>query len=1123
MTAPPLRSSAPSLRAARLALLCAALAGLGLLAGCSGDKDKDKDRAKQSGDRQARKGWDRSKADIGKKGDPRDVDVPDPEKSSPPRDAPKDAPRPDHGDRSRDRDKGERGGDKDRAMPREEKVDKGDKKEGGPSRTRSEPRNGKDTGGKDNSKPKDRPRLPEVWHRDTTRKTFARVYLGDGNSLKLVSLQVSVVIEGARARTLVDHVFHNPHDRRLEGTFEYVLPPGASPSYYAMFLGDARTPPPRFKPRPPTPGKTMLPPEALPPAELARAIDVADWGKLQEGKVVAAERAREVYEEVVRGRVDPALAEYASGNTFRGRVFPIQPKAYNRVLLAYEETLPIVAGKLLYRFDLPGCPLNEMRFSLQFDPRQAKEPLFQPKEARKEAGEERTVFSHTWSDTTPRGTVLFSAVPVDASVQACSGRHGDRGPCYLYARLRPSLPRVEKEEPFASHAVFLLDTSQSEQPDRFAVSMQLLQAILEADTSIKQFNILAFNAAAAWVEPKGWLPNTKAGREQALARLDGVLLEGATDLSAALEKLIALDFALPRGAGLSCFLLSDGHLTWGQTEVAPLVARFRKRCTIPTRFFCYRTGLGEENGELFDALSRDGGAVFQCFGKAEVAAAAGAHLRQCLGVEKVRFEGEPALREMLVAGRRSAVYPGGELIVTGHCARPGKGKLVLEGTFQGKKYSQSFPVEIRADGELAPRGWGEVAVASLLALNDPWLEGLVTAYCQEFNIASRSASFLVLENEAEYKRFHLDEARKETIKGDLDRYLDNTWSSLGKESSTRQLFSKLLAQVNKRTGVLAGQGGEAVRQLLELLEEEDCALPTATVEGAILKEKDVPEAYLTARKRDRRSVHPYLQESQRRFSDNDVAGAIRVLSSIIEEHPARGDALRLVGYRLLDLRQPAVAAQLFARVLWQRPFEPHSYRDLARSLEDARRYPLAALLNETVLAGTWDNRFREALKAVTREDQVRLLRAGLRAGKLNSQQRVFFEKRLRALAGSEVEADLRVSMSWNTDATDVDLHVIEPDGVRVSYQNKKSPSGGELSEDLTQGYGPERYHIRKARRGEYKVLVHYFRANPNLLGGETHVNVVVTRHAGTDREKVERYTVILKREGEMLTVARLRF
>src|SRR5206468_2705171 len=100
--------------------------------------------------------------------------------------------------------------------------------------------------------------------------SFARVYVGDGNALELVSLHVSVTLDGPRARTLVDHVFHNPHDRQLEGTFEYPLPAGASPSYFAMFLGAARTSaaPPRWRR-----GSAPALPALLAPEQLVKRID----------------------------------------------------------------------------------------------------------------------------------------------------------------------------------------------------------------------------------------------------------------------------------------------------------------------------------------------------------------------------------------------------------------------------------------------------------------------------------------------------------------------------------------------------------------------------------------------------------------------------------------------------------------------------------------------------------------------------------------------------------------------------------------------------------------------------------------------------------------------------------
>src|SRR5262249_14917009 len=156
---------------------------------------------------------------------------------------------------------------------------------------------------------------------------------------------------------------------------------------------------------------------------------------------------------------------------------------------------------------------------------------------------------------------------------------------------------------------------------------------------------------------------TAAGRDQALARLDGLLLEGATDLSAALDKLCKPGFPIKKGTPVNCFLLSDGNLTWGETDVPALVARFERRCPFPTRFWCYQTGLGQENAELYRALARTGGGVFHCYGAAQVAAAAQAHRRPALAVRRVRLAEGPAGSDLLVAGRQAAVHPGGELIV----------------------------------------------------------------------------------------------------------------------------------------------------------------------------------------------------------------------------------------------------------------------------------------------------------------------------------------------------------------------------------------------------------------------------------------------------------------------------
>ena len=271
-------------------------------------------------------------------------------------------------------------------------------------------------------------------------------------------------------------------------------------------------------------GGDQLPADALArmsPTELVKHVDTTDWGRLQEGRIVSKEKALETYEDIVRGRIDPALLEYAGGNTFRGRVFPIAPKGYNRVLLAYEELLPITGDRMLYRFPLPGKQLGELKFSLQVNTAECKDVRFQPDGAGKDESGGQVRFTRPGRTRSRRARCCFRVRRPMPRIQAISGQQGENGPCYTYARLRPDVPSVDKGPAFASHAVFLLDTSLSEHPDRFDVSMQLLKRILESDADIKHFNVLTFNVGSAWLEAEGWLPNTAEARDKVFARLDG--------------------------------------------------------------------------------------------------------------------------------------------------------------------------------------------------------------------------------------------------------------------------------------------------------------------------------------------------------------------------------------------------------------------------------------------------------------------------------------------------------------------------------------------------------------------------------------------------------------------------
>ena len=127
-------------------------------------------------------------------------------------------------------------------------------------------------------------------------------------------------------------------------------------------------------------------------------------------------------------------------------------------------------------------------------------------------------------------------------------------------------------------------------------------------------------------------------------------------------------------------------------------------------------------------------------------------------------------------------------------------------------------------------------------------------------------------------------------------------------------------------------------------------------------------------------------------------------------------------------------------------------------------------------------------------------------------RRQFYE----ANAG-KVTAKLRIVMSWDTNHTDVDLHVVTPNGEHAWYGNRTIPSGGSIDMDATDGYGPEIFATPNLMHGTYLIYANYF-------GGEsasviTTVNVTIISNENTPNEKHQTFIVPLRRVGELTLVS----
>jgi uncharacterized protein YfaP (DUF2135 family) len=114
-------------------------------------------------------------------------------------------------------------------------------------------------------------------------------------------------------------------------------------------------------------------------------------------------------------------------------------------------------------------------------------------------------------------------------------------------------------------------------------------------------------------------------------------------------------------------------------------------------------------------------------------------------------------------------------------------------------------------------------------------------------------------------------------------------------------------------------------------------------------------------------------------------------------------------------------------------------------------------------------------------------------------------------------AKLRIVLSWDTDATDCDLHVVTPAGEHAWYGNRVVPSGGAIDVDVTTGYGPEIFAHPTPAPGTYYVYVNYYGAGENR-DDITIAQVAIVSGENTSREKQQVFRIPLRKPGEVLLV-----
>jgi Ca-activated chloride channel homolog len=278
-----------------------------------------------------------------------------------------------------------------------------------------------------------------------------------------------------------------------------------------------------------------------------------------------------------------------------------------------------------------------------------------------------------------------------------------------------------------------------------------------------------------------------------------------------------------------------------------------------------------------------------------------------------------------------------------------------------------------------------------------------------------------------------------------------------------------------------------------------------------------PETYLKVylEQRTKYSESPafFLDCADFLFKQKQDKLAVRVLSNIAELELENPHLLRVLGHRLAQANLLEPARMVFEEVLRLRPEEPQSYRDLALVLDSLDQYGRAVDLFYQVVTAKWD-RFPE-IEVVALMEMNRTISRAKKAGV----QDFPVDPRLIKL----LDLDVRVVLTWDADMTDLDLWVTEPSGEKAFYQNRVTSIGGLVSRDITDGYGPEEYVLKKAMKGRYQVQANYYGSGAPSLTGAVTVQVDVFTNYGRPNEKRSSITLRLKQKREVVSVGEIEF
>jgi len=540
--------------------------------------------------------------------------------------------------------------------------------------------------------------------------------------LAMLNHKVSVNIEDQVAVTRVEQTFRNHTPRQLEATYVFPVPKGALVNRFTMWVD----------------------------------------GKETKGEILPSDKAKEIYTSIVQRTQDPGLLEYIGNDLLRLRVFPIPPKADQKVAVQFTSVAP-KDGKMveyIYPLKTDGKAVETLeKFSVQatIKSQHGIINVYSPSHAlslRRVSEKEVQVNFEKDAGALDRDVQLFySTGKDDIGLTALTHRPMSTEKGFFTLLVSPRFGLDDKYR-IPQDVILVMDTSGSMRGKKIEQARNALKYCLDQLRPGDRFGLIGFATTVNPYEDR-LLDASSEQITRARRWVDELEATGGTAINSAMESALAMR---PNSGDrpFTVVFFTDGQPTIGETDADKIFQNTTKKNTASTRIFTF--GVGDDvNAALLDRIAESTRALSTYVRPEEDIA------QKVTGLYSKMTSPVLTNLRLTTTGdvRLSEIYPpelpdlwrGGQLVVMGRYSGKGASAIKLTGRV-GKEnkefvYEMTFPDKTDDNREFVEQLWARRKVGYLLdqiRINGEKkeLKDEVIALARKYGITTPYTSYLIV-------------------------------------------------------------------------------------------------------------------------------------------------------------------------------------------------------------------------------------------------------------------------------------------------------------------------------------------------------------------------------------------